>query len=176
MHLWQNLHHTDRHTYQKNKSIFDETYWLMRKLLEMARTNTRHAGKVLGNADDLMRDNHSLQARAARNAFRWSYVFHAIPKSHSVALDPDGTKDSFLRLNEGFGIPKFLFQVAVILYGLVLGVQFRSVSITGLQGLELHLRLVEIFGWISVPLSLIITLWFRSSAHTSLEHFWQKYF
>lgn len=148
----------------------------MRKLLEMARTDTRHAGKILENADDLMKDNHSLQARAARNAFRRSYVFHAIPKSHSVALDPDATKDGFLRLNVGFGIPKFLFQVAVILYGLVLGLQFRYVSIAGLQGLELHLRLVEISGWISVPLLVIITLWSRSSAHTSLEHFWQKYF
>ena len=135
----------------------------MRRLLDLARTDTKHAGKSLKNADDPIKDSHSVQGGTEQYHFRGSYVFHTIPKSHSVEPDPDATKDGYLRLTEGFGIQKFLVQVAVILcftvYGLVLGVHFRSVA--GLQGLELHLRLGEISGWITGLLLLIITLWFR---------------
>ena len=158
MHLWQNPHHTDWHTYRKNRSVLDTVCWVMRKLLDLARTDNRCAGKTPEKADDTVADTQSRRSETNQHTFRESYVFHTIPKSPGVEPDREAIEDGFMLLIEGFRFRQFLFLVAVILwftvYGLVFGVHFRYVA--GLQGPKLHLRLVEISSWVTGPLMLII--------------------
>ena len=144
--FWQNPHHTDRHTYQRNKPILDRACWVIRKLLDLACMNNRCAGEFLENADEPVATNESWQSETKQHTFRESYVFHTIPKIPGVEPGREAIEDGFMLLIEGFRFRQFLFLVAVILwftvYGLIFDVHFRYIA--GLQGPKLYLRLVEI--------------------------------
>ena len=163
MHLWQKPHHTDWHTYQKNKSIFDTARWVMRRLLDLARTDNECAGGITENADNTV-----------ARGFRQSYIFHTVPKELRLGNDPGRDRDCFFLLRERFDFRWFLVLVAVVhwflVYGLVLGLHSRCVA--GLQGLKLHQRLLWISTCVSGLSTLIIILWFRSSDQAGLESFW----
>lgn len=175
MHLWHNPHHTDWHTYQKNKSIFDKARWVMRKLLDLARTDNECAGESPENAGATLAGEQSRQSETEQRLFRQSYIFHTAPKELRLEDDPRARMDASFLLLDKFDIRHFLVLVAVILwcivYGLVLSVRFRYVA--GLQGLELHLRLFWISTRISGLLTLIIILRFRSSDDMRWELFWR---
>ena len=175
MHLWHNPHHTDWHTCQKNKSIFDTARWVMRKLVDLARTDNKCAGEIPEIADDTLAGEQSRQSETEQHLFRQSYIFHTTPKELRLKDDPRARMDASSLLLERFDFRRFLVLVAVILwcivYGLVLSVHFRYVA--GLQGLELLLRLFWISTWISGFSTLIITLRFRSSDHVRLESIWR---
>ena len=175
MHLWHNPHHTDWHTYQKNKSIFDTARWVMRRLLDLARTDNKCAGDIPENADDALAGEQSRQSETEQHLFCQSYIFHTTRKELRLEDDPRARLDGSFLLLERFDFRRFLVLVAVILwcivYGLALSVHFHYVA--GLQGLELHLRLFWISTWISGLSTLIITLRFRSSDDVWWEYFWR---
>lgn len=135
----------------------------MRKLLNLARTDTRCTGHISGNADHIVADHQSRQIETEQLLFRQSYVFHTIPKRPGVEPYLKAETDGGLCLFEGFRIQPFPVPAAVILlftvYGLILGVHFLYVA--GLQGLELHLRLFWVSCWITGLSTLIIALLLR---------------
>ncbi len=163
MHLWQNPHHTDWLTYQKNKSVLDTARSVMRKLSDLACMDNNRAGGLSRNVDDTLA-GQSRQSESEQHLFRQSYVFHTIPKELGVKPSPEVGQASSLYLIEEFQTRHFRVLVAVILElivsALVLGVYFRYVA--GLQDLGLYLRLLWISSWITGLSTVIITLWFRS--------------
>ena len=166
MHLWQNPHHTDSLTYQKNKSILDTARWVMRKLLDLARTDNNCAGGFSENSDQALARHHSRGlSDTEQHLFRQSYVFHTLPKEFGDKPKSKGKWVGTMLLIEEFKFRYLVVLIAVLLEvtvsGLVLGIHFRYVA--GLQGLGLYLRLFWISSWISGLSTLIITLWLKSS-------------
>ena len=179
MHLWQNPHHTDWHTYQKNKSVSDKARCVMRKLLDLARTHNIGEGRLSENSDDTLAGNELRQSETEQQLFRRSYIFHMMPKKLAVKPDPKAIKPGALYLEEDFQFRHFIVLVVAIIEvtmsGLVLGVHFGYVA--GLQGLELYLRLLWISSWLTGLSTVIITLWFRSRGYACswfIGRFWQE--
>ncbi|KAK0517191.1 hypothetical protein JMJ35_000346 [Cladonia borealis] len=175
MHLWQNPHHTNWLTYQKNKSVLDTARWVMRKLLDLARTGNPCAGRLSGSPDETLAGHQSSLSDTEQHLFRQSYVFHTIPKELGVKPDYKHGDDAALILMEKFQLRYLVVLIALILqltvYALVMGVYFRYLA--GLQGLGLYLRLFWISSWISGLSTLIITLWLKSSDYPCLEFVWR---
>lgn len=176
MHLWQNPHHTDRLTYQQNKSVLDTARWVMRKFLDLARTDYNCGDGLFGNADESLAGYRSRQSETQQHLFRQSYVFHTIPKELGVIPNFDINTDGAFFLVEEFQFPHFLILVAVILeftvYALVLGVHFRYVA--GLQGMGLYLRLLWISTWITGFSTMFIILWFRPRGYACSWFVWAE--
>ena len=151
MHLWQNPHHTDWNTYQKNKTVLDTAHWIIREFLNLARTDNRCEGGFAETSNDALDRHQSRQSKTEQHQFRRSYLFHTIPKSLGYNPDPNGGAEGGVCLVESFQRQRFLIIVAVILefivYVLILGVYFRYVA--GLQGLKLYTSLLWLSSWIT---------------------------
>lgn len=175
MHLWQNPHHTDWLTYQKNKSVLDTARWVMRKLLDLARTDNNCAGGFSRNPDQALAGHQSRLIDTDQHLFRQSYVFHTIPKELGDKPKSKGKWIETVILIEELQVRYLVVLIAVLVEltvsGLVLGVHFRYVA--GLQGLGLYLRLLWISSWVSGLSTLIIILWLRSSDYPCLEFVWR---
>ena len=172
MHLWRNPHHTDSLTYQKNKSIRDTARWVMRKLLDLARTDNNCAGGFAENPNQALARHQSRSlGDIDQHLFRQSYVFHTLPKEFGDKPKSKGKWVGTMLMHEEFKFRYLVVLIAVLLEvtvsGLVLGIHFRYVA--GLQGLGLYLRLFRISSWISGLSTLIITLWLRSSMTMKLK-------
>ena len=87
MHLWQNPHHTDWLTYQKNNSVLETARSVMRKLSDLARMDDTCAGGLSRNVDDTLA-GQSRQSETEQHLFRQSYVFHTIPKELGLKSFP----------------------------------------------------------------------------------------
>ena len=95
MHLWQNPHHTDWHTYQKNEPIFDTAGWVMRTLLDLARTDNKCVGEIPENADGTLAGQQSRQSETEQHLFRQCYMFHTTPKELRLKHNPGTRVDGF---------------------------------------------------------------------------------